>query len=126
MSSWPVERDPVFGCSLWRGTLTPNGYPVLNDDGRKSAHRVAYERVHGPIADGLVLDHLCRRSSCFAVHHLEPVTKDENERRKSYRYRVRIAKCPRGHDLAQNYAITPEGGKVCRVCNKEADHVGTR
>lgn len=121
VNNWPVEHDPIFGCRIWKGTLTPNGYPVLDVDGRKSAHRVAYEKVHGPIKDGLVLDHLCRRSSCVAVHHLEAVTKDENERRKKLRHRVKRTHCPQGHTLAVNRVVTPEGGIICRECNKNSD-----
>jgi hypothetical protein len=72
-------------------------------------------------AEGFVLDHLCRRRNCIALHHLEPVTQSENEKRKSWRYRARRATCPKGHGLAMNRAITPEGGVVCRQCNKEAE-----
>jgi hypothetical protein len=114
-AAWPVEIDAAFGCELWSGALTPNGYPRMGD--RSSAHRVAYERERGPIAIGLVLDHLCRRPRCVAVEHLEPVTKDENERRKSMRYRLQRARCARGHALNETTRIvTPEMGVLCRTC----------
>jgi len=45
------------------------------------AHRFYYERINGPIPDGLELDHLCRVHSCVNPDHLEPVTHTVNMRR---------------------------------------------
>lgn len=45
------------------------------------AHRYVYESIRGPIPEGLVLDHLCRNTSCVNPDHLEPVTYGENFRR---------------------------------------------
>ena len=119
MSSWPVERDAIYGCELWRGPRSPNGYPVLHDGGRKSAHRVAYERACGLIPADLVLDHLCRRRDCVNPLHLEAVTRHENELRKSWAYRCRRTRCARGHDLA-TALVTPEMGRLCRHCHARA------
>lgn len=113
-----TKLDAVFGCALWQGKLDPDGYGY---HGRSRAHIVAYVAEHGPVPEGLVLDHLCRRRNCCATHHLEPVTQSENEKRKSWRYRARRATCPKGHGLASNRAITPEGGVICRQCNREAE-----
>lgn len=117
----PIELEPTFACWLWRGKMSNDGYPIIWRGKRPTgAHREVYTRELGAIADGLVLDHLCRRPLCVAPHHLEPVTRSENELRKSFRYRSRRARCKRGHDLRITGAITPEGGKVCRDCNREA------
>ncbi len=115
---WPVERDPVFGCELWRGELNKE-LPVCWRDGCKLyAHRLAYESAHGPLKPGIELDHLCRRPLCVAVAHLEPVTRSENEKRKGFRYRTRTMRtCRAGHDLELYGMLTPEGGKVCRTCS---------
>jgi hypothetical protein len=82
-----------------------------------------YEKEIGPVPEGKVLDHLCRRPQCVAPHHLEPVTKSLNEQRKLWRKRANGAHCAkmRGivHD-AMNAIVTPEGGRVCRQCNAEA------
>jgi hypothetical protein len=109
--------DPVFGCELASGRLDKDGYAF---HGKTRAHIHAWTCVNGPVPEGLVLDHACNRRACKAVHHLEPTTQSENLRRRSWRYRMRIAKCPRGHDLRLNGVVTPERGRVCRQCNREA------
>ena len=109
-----MTRDPVYGCELWQGKLDKDGY---GRDGRRQAHVVAYERAYGPLEEGKFLDHLCRRRHCAALAHLEPVDRRENERRKRWRYRVRRKVCSEGHDLARCGRVTPEGGKVCRICS---------
>jgi hypothetical protein len=112
-----IEVDPIFGCHIATGRRDRDGYAF---HGSTRAHIAAWTREHGPVPDGKVLDHLCRRRACCAPHHLEAVTQSENERRKSWAYRSRIARCPRGHDLRTNAILTPEGGRVCRQCNREA------
>jgi hypothetical protein len=112
-----TERDPVFGCELWTGRLDAEGYAY---HGRSRAHIVAWERANGPVPEGKELDHLCRRRHCVALHHLEMVTRRENELRKSWRYRAKRVRCPDGHELAVHDIVTPEGGRVCRACNREA------
>ena len=71
------------GCWLWRKALGGGtGYGQLRMNGRThNAHRVMYERLVGPVPEGLVLDHLCRVRACVNPDHLEPVTFAENMRR---------------------------------------------
>lgn len=113
-SPWPVSIDPVFFCWRWKGELDANGYAV--HEGRTSAHRRVYEAEVGPIPEGLMLDHWCRRRDCVNPMHLEPVKQSINERRKLWRYRVKLKTCQHGHDLYLNGRRTPEGGKVCILC----------
>ena len=113
----PHHPDPTFGCHRYSGRKDKDGYGRL---GNELAHRVAWERVHGPVPEGQFLDHLCRRRDCIRLAHLEIVDRRENERRKRWRYRVKRERCAAGHDLRRFGMVTPEGGKVCRVCNKEA------
>lgn len=112
-----TTRDDTFGCELFTGRTTKSGY---GRDGLRGAHVVAWEAAYGPVPEGFVIDHLCRRRSCVAVHHLEAVTRSENELRKGWGYRVRRKLCAKGHELALHGVVTPEGGKVCRQCNREA------
>jgi len=79
---WP-KVDRGGACWLWTGALYVNGYGAFRGpDGRTiRAHRFAYERVVGPIPEGLDLDHLCRVRACVNPAHLEPVTRAENLRR---------------------------------------------
>lgn len=111
-----IERDPIFGCELAQGRCDRDGYVFW---GSTRAHIVAWERANGPVPDGNELDHLCRRRNCCALHHLEPVTRSENERRKDWRYRARRTQCQRGHSMSLHHQVTPERGIVCRACNRE-------
>jgi hypothetical protein len=110
-----VERDPVFGCHLFRGRLDTKGYGY---HGQTRAHIAAWEAAHGTVPDGMELDHRCRRRNCTNPRHLELVTRAENERRKSWPRRARVAKCPAGHDMSVNRMVTPEGGVLCRACER--------
>ena len=126
-----TERDPVFGCLLATGRRDREGYAF---HGSTRAHIHAWRAAGRDIPTDKELDHLCRRRHCTALHHLELVTRSENELRKSWRYRSRRKLCPAGHALEQHRIITPEGGDqcnlalqcpggvVCRQCNR--DHQG--
>jgi hypothetical protein len=113
--SWPIERAD-YGCVRWLGRFDASGY---GRHGPKLAHPIAYVDALGPVPPGLVLDHICRRTWCVAYWHLEPVTPSVNEYRKGWAFRARIKLCPFGHDLAINQALTPEGGRTCRTCNRQ-------
>lgn len=74
---------PTDECVLWGGRINNKGYglawsPTSNG---AAAHRVVYERLIGPIAAGLQLDHLCRNRDCVNPAHMEPVSPSENYRR---------------------------------------------
>lgn len=113
----PHVVDPRYGCWLYTGSTNSNGYGTTWRDGKpKLAHYVAWEMANGPVPEGKVLDHACRRRLCCNPAHLEPVSRSENERRKKHRGRVR-ERCPKGHNMFENGQITPQGGEVCRICS---------
>lgn len=68
-------------CWIWTGAKG-DGYGQVWENGRMvGVHRWMYEQAYGPIAEGLVIDHLCRTPACCNPAHLEPVTQAENVRR---------------------------------------------
>lgn len=78
-----LERtEPLLwsGCLIWTGPLNESGYGVISVGGKKvRAHRYAYEREHGPIPAGALVDHACRNRSCVQVDHLRLATQQENQ-----------------------------------------------
>ncbi len=115
---WSFDVDPVYGCELWTGRVNDHGRPIIWR-GRHplSAIREAFARASIEIHDDHVPDHLCRRILCVSIEHLELVTKNENELRKSLRYRLKRARCRRGHALNEaTRLVTPEMGILCRRC----------
>lgn len=111
-----TTRDPIFGCRLAQGRQTRDGYVF---HGKTLAHLHAWRSAHGEIPEGMVIDHLCGRRECTALHHLEAVTQSENLKRRSWRYRMRLKTCPHGHDM-KLHGVQMEKGRVCRQCNREA------
>lgn len=66
-------------CWTWTGERARHGYGVLNiGERRVFAHRISYEMHIGSIPDGLIIDHLCRNTSCVNPDHLEAVTNRVN------------------------------------------------
>lgn len=66
-------------CIEWPHYVGSNGYGQVRHNGRAhNVHRVLYEQYYGPIAKGLVIDHLCSVKSCINPLHLEAITQREN------------------------------------------------
>ena len=78
------ERTEWRGeCLIWTGAKLPSGYGRFWDDNRPIyAHRWAYERVNGPIPEGLEVDHLCWVRDCVNPAHLRAVTHADNMRNR--------------------------------------------
>lgn len=114
-------RDSEGGCWEWTGHVKSNGYGQVRVSGRKfNAHRFAYEALRGPIPDGLVIDHLCRRRNCVNPDHLEPVTTRTNVLRGEgpAARNARRTHCMQGHRFdAVNTYVRPDGSRTCRSCN---------
>lgn len=110
------------GCWLWTAYVGPEGYGRIRWNGRQPvAHRVVFELLVGPVADGLQIDHLCRVRRCVNPAHLEPVTPLENVHRStSADYWLSKTHCPRQHPYtAANTYVTKRGGRTCRTCARD-------
>lgn len=60
---------------VWTGGRGQSGHGRIWVKGRhEEAHRYAWEREHGPIPDGMLVDHACHEPSCVNVAHLRLAT----------------------------------------------------
>lgn len=69
-------------CWIWSGSKIKNGYGGFNSNYKTNdsvlAHRFSYKYFRGPINEGMVIDHLCRNTSCVNPFHLDETTQAEN------------------------------------------------
>lgn len=107
-------RQPT-GCLLFEHSINGSGYGYVGvgtgvERRKQAAHIVVYEATHGPVPDGLEIDHLCRVRTCVEISHLEAVTHRENDLRGQSPAILRHLSgiCVRGH------RFTP--GKQCHAC----------
>lgn len=79
------DRGYTTPCHIWQRSTSKGGYGTLHRPGvAKYAHVAAWEELHGPVPNGMELDHLCRQPPCRNPDHLEPVTHTENVRRGTH------------------------------------------
>ena len=107
-------------CWQWQLAKTPKGYGwVWDRTGPALAHRVYYEAHHGPVPDGLELDHLCGERSCVNPDHMDAVSHAENCRRgrRAKLTRPEVAEILASSEtqrvLARRFGVTP--GHIVRI-----------
>ena len=112
------EPIPPSTCWVWTGAVNNKGYGSTWYDGRwRLVHRIAYEAIVGPIAEGLTVDHLCKVRSCVNTDHMELVSLRENILRGNslsarYARRTKCGKC--GGPLERIDKWHPHS---CRACH---------
>lgn len=118
---WNKVRKTDY-CWLWQAAQNTMGYGCFAT-GRTSdlSHRLAYKDAHGPIPEGMTIDHLCRTRNCVNPDHLQVVTYEENNRRKKVVGGLDIGdECVNGHVLTPELLYRhPRGHSECLECRRE-------
>lgn len=74
-----VDKSTPNGCWEWQGKRSQSGYGrIMYGNKETSVHRVVWELVNGPIADGVVICHQCDNPSCCNPDHLFEGTQQDN------------------------------------------------
>ena len=108
----------MTNCIESKKGITTNGYSrIRTEQGLIQAHRWAWEIVNGKIADGLVIDHICRNKKCVAVDHLRLVTQQENIM-AGLRNIDNRTHCNQGHLFEGNIMVRKNGRRECAECNR--------
>lgn len=139
-----LQAPELGSCWPWTGALS-DGYGSFHIGSRRDeterrakAHVWSYENAHGPVPDGLELDHLChsvdiqcvggptcRHRRCVRPSHLEPVTHRVNSLRgrAPAAFHAQKTHCPRGHPYAgENLIKRAYGSRRCRICTQAREH----
>jgi hypothetical protein len=128
-----MSRGADIPCKIWAGAKSgprggPNyGHKTVNGK-HVYVHVEAWEVAHGPVPEGLVVDHLCRVTLCYEVTHLEAVTQQVNILRGTGTSAKNAVKthCDQGHEFTdQNTRVQwrDRGSRqtverVCKTCHK--------
>jgi hypothetical protein len=114
-------------CWIWQGAQI-RGYGRAGRAGL--AHRVYFEKEHGPLPSGTQLHHLCEQRLCVNPAHLAPLVQSEHRRRHNrlsdadvLAIREHAAAGARVVDIAGAYEISATG--VTRIIHGSTyRHVG--
>lgn len=80
------DRPDLGPCWRWTGYVDRDGYGHMRVDHADAlAHRFSWALHEGHVPDALDVDHLCFVRTCVNPAHLEPVTREENSRRRHAR-----------------------------------------
>lgn len=99
-----IEMIPFCDCWFWAGRISRHGY------GR---YKLIYQQLVKVVPYGMHLDHLCRNKLCVNPNHLDIVTPQENQKRKSIATnRTKMCYCPRVNELTNEGGLSRD--KICK------------
>lgn len=108
-----VEKRGHRGCWVWTGKTDKDGYGVYRG---RSAHRVAWELVNGPIPRGKVLDHRrCDHKLCVRPSHVKPSSHFENLARAHRQGAVHSPRLRRDRDASAGELRRHQRGRAPRA-----------
>lgn len=136
--SFAARTERRGECLIWTGANNGGGYGQISVNGSMQyTHRYAWERINGPIPDGMMIDHRYHCNTlCVEVKHLRIATPAQNtsnrkgkaphNRSTEFRnitkakgkYRVQIQKDGKGHHLGEFVSIE-EAMRVAEEGRKE-------
>lgn len=104
---------------IWLGGSRGGGYGAIRINGAKEgAHRFAWQQAHGPIPEGMWVDHTCYTPACVLPDHLRLATRQQN--------RQNLSGAHRGRDLPRGVYRTRSGRYEAQVRHNGIAHqVGT-
>lgn len=118
-------------CWLWTASQQGGGYGQFWTGSQlQVAHKYSYELVHGPVPDGMEVDHVwargCTNRHCVNPAHLEAVPQQINNLRSNSlsAQNARKTHCKHGHEFTpENTYVRPgvRGGRDCMTCRREIE-----
>lgn len=129
-----VEPLAWTDCLVYVGSGDYGYGTFWGGDRNYRAHRYAWELEHGPIPDGMVIDHVCHIRSCVNVEHLRLATLTENARsrtrKRNYPYPRGVQRTPEGRYTSKvglhgkqvylgTYDTPEEAGEIARAKRDE-------
>jgi hypothetical protein len=122
------------GCLIWTGARNTMGYSIFQLSVKRTvyAHIHAWERVHGPVPDGLTVDHHCHtidptcmggatcpHRACVEPTHLRVISRGANTLAGNTitGNNARKTHCLRGHSFDPSNTYWSKGHRSCRACH---------
>ena len=114
------------GCWIWTGGRDQRGYAAQFEVDPKDTPRAthwALKYFRGiEVPTGWHADHLCRVIACVNPWHLEPVTPEENVRRRDSGVPLvtsAVTHCPNGHPRTPENRVMRGKYDICRICERD-------